>query len=195
MARSKRTSLIIKHHETTLSIPKTGVLRLVVVSDTHSKPHPNAYSLIEGLRPDAILHGVDIGRLEILDELAELGKLIAVRGNIDPRNQGLADSVSILLKDDDTVRLSILLTHIALYGPKLRSDVVRLAKTCQAQLVVCGHSHIPYIGRDQGVSIFNPGSIGPRRKYLPIVFGTVELSSTGVRLKHINCETGEVWSP
>jgi predicted phosphodiesterase len=64
-----------------------------------------------------------------------------------------------------------------------------------ASLVVCGHSHVPFIGRDRGLAVFNPGSIGPRRFHLPIVFGTIDLSPTEVRLAHIDCETGTAWSP
>ena len=49
--------------------------------------------------------------------------------------------------------------------------------------------------RDKGLTVFNPGSIGPRRFSLPIVFGTIDVTPTGVRLAHVNCETGGAWSP
>jgi predicted phosphodiesterase len=61
--------------------------------------------------------------------------------------------------------------------------------------VVCGHSHIPFIARDRGVGVFNPGSIGPRRFGLPIVLGSIEITDTGAALKHIDCETGKPWMP
>jgi uncharacterized protein len=65
--------------------------------------------------------------------------------------------------------LRILLTHIAVYDPKLRGPVARMAKAESATLVVCGHSHVPFIGADREITMFNPGSIGPRRFMLPIV--------------------------
>jgi hypothetical protein len=43
--------------------------------------------------------------------------------------------------------------------------------------------------------VFNPGSIGPRRFALPIVFGTIDIAQSGVRLAHVDCETGERWMP
>ena len=43
-------------------------------------------------------------------------------------------------------------------------------------MVVCGHSHVPFIGRDRDLTVFNPGSIGPRRFHLPIVFGTMNVT-------------------
>jgi predicted phosphodiesterase len=85
--------------------------------------------------------------------------------------------------------------HIGVYGPKLRGDVARLARAQEASLVVCGHSHVPFIGRDAGLGVFNPGSVGPRRFQLPIVFGMMDLSPAGVRLRHIDCETGQTWLP
>ncbi|HEX3759569.1 MAG TPA: metallophosphoesterase family protein, partial [Kofleriaceae bacterium] len=58
-----------------------------------------------------------------------------------------------------------------------------------------GHSHVPFIGRDRDLTVFNPGSIGPRRFHLPIVFGTLVITPQAVRLAHVDCETGQRWMP
>jgi putative phosphoesterase len=165
-------------------------VRLAVVSDTHSQPHASTAQRLAEIKPDAILHGGDIGDLAVLDALAEVAPVYAVRGNIDTHARDLPDVLTI-----DVGALRILLTHIAVYGPKLRSEVARMAKAEHAGLVVCGHSHVPFIGRDQGLTVFNPGSIGPRRFSLPIVLGTIDISKTGVKLSHINAETGAAWLP
>jgi uncharacterized protein len=171
-----------------------GEGRIAVVADTHSRPHPAIAAHLDRVRPRAILHAGDIGDLEVLDALAEHAPVLAVRGNIDVRAVDLPD---VLVIDVDCAgrALRILLTHIAVYGPKLRADVARRARAAGASLVVCGHSHVPFIGVDRGLTVFNPGSIGPRRFNLPIVFGTIDLSPTSVRVAHVNCETGEPWSP
>jgi predicted phosphodiesterase len=91
--------------------------------------------------------------------------------------------------------MKLLLMHIAVYGPKVRADAARLAKECGAQLIVCGHSHVPFIGRDRGVTVFNPGSVGPRRMHLPILWGMLQIASSKLSLRHIDCETGEAWVP
>ena len=85
--------------------------------------------------------------------------------------------------------------HIAVYGPKLRADAARLARAREASLVVCGHSHVPLVARDRDLSVFNPGSVGPRRFRLPIVFGVIDVTPTAVRLAHFDCETGQRWTP
>ena len=164
--------------------------RLAVVSDTHSHPHARTAERLAELAPDAILHGGDIGDRAVLEQLAEVAPVYAVRGNIDT---DLRDVPDVLTLDIGTLR--ILLTHIAVYGPRLRPEVARLAHAEKASLVVCGHSHVPFIGSDRGVTVFNPGSIGPRRFSLPIVFGTIDFTPSGVRLKHVEAETGNTWLP
>jgi len=113
-----------------------------------------------------------------------------VRGNIDVR-VGLPD----LLVVDLGGLLRLIVFHIAVAGPRLRADAARLARAEGASMVVCGHSHVPFIGESSGITVFNPGSVGPRRFSLPIVFGTLEVSAAGVRLGHIDAVTGRPWSP
>jgi predicted phosphodiesterase len=91
--------------------------------------------------------------------------------------------------------LNILLTHVAVCGPKLRADVARLARAEDASLVVCGHSHVPFAAHDEGITVFNPGSVGPRRFQLPIALGVIDVSAEGVSVRHVDCETGRPWRP
>lgn len=180
--------------EATLSL-HDGSLRLVIVADTHSDPHPKTGEWIAALSPDAILHAGDIGDLDVLSKLDRLAPVIAVRGNIDERAPHLPDVVTLDLRAGDESAMKILLMHIAVYGPKIRADAARLAAASGARLIVCGHSHVPFIGRDRGLTVFNPGSIGPRRMHLPIVFGVLEIASGKLALRHVDCETGKDWAP
>lgn len=172
-----------------------GEYCFAVVADTHGKPHPATRERLRALQPDVILHAGDIGELGVLDHLAEVAPVLAVRGNIDAKVTEVPERLLIELKSAAILKLRILLVHIAVYGPKLRAEVARLAQRERASLVVCGHSHVPFIGRDRGVSVFNPGSIGPRRFQLPIVLGAIQLKADGARLSHLDCETGQPWSP
>ncbi|MBX7078106.1 MAG: metallophosphatase family protein [Nannocystaceae bacterium] len=170
-----------------------GGLRLAVVADTHGAPHRALDQRLAALRPDAILHAGDIGDVAVLAALQRHAPLFAVRGNIDAREQ--PDVRVLELVDGDRVRLRIALLHIALAGVRLRADAARIAVGESADLVICGHSHIPLVARDRGVAIFNPGSCGPRRFQLPILFGTLELTRDAVRVRHVDCESGQPWAP
>jgi putative phosphoesterase len=175
-----------------------GSLRLGVVADTHSQPHPRAADHLAALAPDAILHAGDIGDLQVLDQLARIAPVYAIRGNIDVRARELPDALTLDVVrsgDDPKPVLRLLLVHIGVYGPKLRGEVAATAHAHEAQVVVCGHSHVPFLGRDRDLIVFNPGSIGPRRFHLPIVFGTIDVTPAGLRLVHVDCETGSPWTP
>jgi putative phosphoesterase len=169
--------------------------RLVVVADTHGNPHPKTAELVSAQRPDRILHAGDMGDLEVLRMLEGIAPLTAIRGNIDTHAASLPDTVTLELRDGGDTLAKLLLVHIAVYGPKLRADAAKLARAEGASLVVCGHSHVPFIGRDRGLTVFNPGSCGPRRFHLPIVFGVLDVDRGRSAMRHVSCETGHDWSP
>jgi putative phosphoesterase len=179
-----------------IELPADRPARIIAVADTHSAPHPQAAARIAALAPDLILHGGDIGDLAVLAALAELAPVHAVRGNIDTRAHQLPDVLLLDLVRSGCAPLRVLLTHIALYGPTLRAEVAGRARAAGAPLVVCGHSHVPFLGGPRDVTVFNPGSIGPRRFHLPIVFGRIDLDLAGrINLAHVDVETGATWMP
>ena len=56
-------------------------LRVGLISDTHGLLRPEARTFLAGC--DYIIHGGDVGCADILEELAAMAPLIAVRGNND----------------------------------------------------------------------------------------------------------------
>lgn len=177
------------------SLRPDGTLTLGLVADTHSKPDPRAVSQLAALKPDAIVHGGDIGDLSVLDTFSAIAPVHAVRGNIDVRLHDLPDALVLELEHEQRTQLTVLLTHIAVAGPKVRADAARLARAEKASLILCGHSHVPFFGQDRGLTVFNPGSIGPRRFTLPILYGVMRITESGVSLHHVDCETGKRWAP
>ncbi len=175
--------------------PRHGRLRLVVVADTHGNPHPDSAARITAEHPDAIVHAGDIGDLAVLTELEKIAPVHAVRGNIDVRVERIPEALTLTVSVPGRAPLRVLVVHIGVIGPRLRTEVAALAKKEGASLVVCGHSHVPFIGKDKGVAVFNPGSVGPRRFALPIVFGVMDVDASGVKLRHVDCETGKTWAP
>lgn len=179
------------HARTKISVPSL----IVAVADTHGKPHRELDRRLEEAKPDHILHAGDVGDLSVIDALEKHAPVTAVRGNIDGRAH-LPDVITIDLVHGSTIVQRILLTHIAVNGPKLSSDITRLALKEDASIVVCGHSHVPFLTRTkEGIVVFNPGSVGPRRFQLPILFGILDVKTDGVSIAHVDCETGKPWAP
>jgi putative phosphoesterase len=141
-----------------------------VISDTHGLLRPEALAALRGV--DCILHAGDIGGQEILDGLAHVAPVYAIRGNNDVGHVWAAD-----LPDTRSVVLAgvpIFLIHDVkeLRARMLPSDV---------RVVVSGHSHVPKAEIRQGVLYLNPGSAGPRRFKLPVCVALLRIEARTLR--------------
>lgn len=194
-ARTSKRGPTRRRTDASIPLPADGALRIAVIADTHSAPHPHAAALIADLAPQAILHAGDIGDLSVLAPFEQIAPLIAVRGNIDERVPHLPDVVTVDVQEGGECALRMTLMHIAVAGAKIRADAAREARERKSSLIVCGHSHVPFLGRDRGITVFNAGSIGPRRFRLPIVFGMLEIAEGRLHMRHVDCETGLTWTP
>lgn len=142
---------------------------LGVISDTHGMLHPGVSALFRGV--NGIVHAGDVGADSVLDELAALAPLTAVRGNTDVngRAAGLA-TVEVL----EWEGLSIAVVH-DLNRFHLERDAGEFI-----DVVVFGHSHRAEIVWRRGRVFFNPGSAGPRRFGLPNTVGFLTVDQKGV---------------
>lgn len=192
-ARGPDSPCVVRSEAVSFELPSEGPATIAVVADTHSRPHPRALEWLAARRCALVLHAGDIGDPAVVDALAAHAPTLAVRGNID--DHALPDDRVITLTRGGAPALRLLLTHIAVNGPRLRADVRARARAADAQLVACGHSHVPFIGRDGALTVLNPGSIGPRRFQLPITFAVITVAEGKVQLAHVDAETLEPWRP
>jgi len=140
-----------------------------VISDTHGLLRPDAVVALDG--SERIIHAGDVGAPEILDELASIAPVTAVRGNVDKGvwARRLAESEVV-----EVGKISIYILH----------DLARLDLKPEAAgfgVVVYGHSHVPKQEMRNGALYFNPGSAGPRRFKLPVTVGRLVVSNDEVR--------------
>ena len=140
-------------------------IRVGLISDTHGLLRPAAKAFLRGCK--LIVHGGDIGAPGILDELAQLAPVTAVRGNNDK------EPWAAHLRDTELIRVGEIFVYAIHDLAQL--DIEPAAAAVRA--VVSGHSHRPMIEEREGVLYVNPGSAGPRRFKLPIAVG--ELIVTG----------------
>ena len=140
-----------------------------VISDTHGQLRREAAEALRGV--DRILHAGDIGEPAILDALAKIAPITAVRGNVD------TDSRAQALPETEIVEIG----GVSIY---ILHDLGRLDLKPEAAgigVVVYGHSHQPKIEDKNGVLYFNPGSAGPRRFLLPVTLGKLVIEGGRVR--------------
>ena len=148
-------------------------LRVALVSDTHGLLRTAARAFAGGC--DYIIHGGDIGSAQILDELAAMAPLIAVRGNND------REAWAAHLPETELIRVGGVFVYVI-------HDISQLdiePHAAGVQVIVSGHSHKPMIERRDGILYVNPGSCGPRRFKLPISVGELIVEGTEVRARNI----------
>jgi uncharacterized protein len=140
-----------------------------VISDTHGLLRPEALAALRGSK--LIIHAGDVGDPEILEQLAAIAPVTAVRGNVDTGTwaRRLAETEVV-----ETGGISIYVLH----------DLAQLDLKPEAagfQAVIYGHSHVPKQEERNGVLYFNPGSAGPRRFKLPITVGRLSVDRGKIR--------------
>jgi putative phosphoesterase len=134
-----------------------------VISDTHGLLRPEALAALQG--SDYIIHAGDIGDPQILDKLAAIAPVTAVRGNVDRGAWTRKIPASNVLEIGE---ISIYVLH-NLQELDLKPEAAKFAA------VVYGHSHVPKQEWRNGVLYFNPGSAGPRRFKLPVSVGRLTI--------------------
>jgi len=140
-----------------------------VISDTHGLLRPEALAALQG--SDRIIHAGDIGDPAILDRLAEIAPVTAVRGNVDREAWAKNIAETELLEVDGA---SIYILHIL-------ENLDLQPKAAVIQAVIYGHSHVPKQETKDGVLYFNPGSAGPRRFQLPVTVGKLIIDAGKIR--------------
>ncbi len=154
------------------------MLRVGLISDTHGLLRPEAKALLHGC--DYIVHCGDIGAPEILDELAALAPLTAVRGNND------IGAWADRLPETQILEVGALCLYVI--HDLAQIDIEPVA--AGVQVVVSGHSHQPSVEERSGVLFVNPGSSGPRRFRLPIAAGELNVSGSSVSARIVEFEVG-----
>lgn len=146
-------------------------MRLGVISDTHGLLRPEVFEVFAEV--DHILHGGDVGSVDLLVELEALAPVTAVYGNMD--------QFDIRQRCPQVARLELDGFYITVtHGDQLGSPTpVALHQAFpDADIIVYGHTHRPRLELvDKTVTVMNPGAAGPRRfDILPSV-GIMELEA------------------
>jgi putative phosphoesterase len=157
--------------------PRRPGVTVGVISDTHGLLRPEAVAALQG--SDYIIHAGDIGDSQIVDKLAAIAPLTAVRGNVDHGEWALKIPATNILEIGE---VSIYVLHI-LPELDLKPEAAKFAA------VVYGHSHVPKQESKNGVLYFNPGSAGPRRFRLPVSVGRLTIKAGRIDANILLLET------
>jgi len=138
--------------------------KIGVISDTHGMLRAEVTEALQGC--ELILHGGDINKRSILDELNEIAPVRAVRGNNDKEwAEDLPKTITL-----DVCGLRVFMVH---NKKEIPGDLP------ETDLVIYGHSHKYEEKTAGGIQYLNPGSCGPRRFHQEITLALLYVEDGG----------------
>ena len=145
-------------------------MRLAILSDTHGLLRPEVLEYLK--TSDAILHGGDINKQSIVDQLQQYAPLYVVRGNNDKEwAQAIPHHLTVTLEG-----VTFYMVHNKKEVPSDLSGV---------DVVVFGHSHKYVQEEKDGLLWLNPGSCGPRRFHQEITMMMAEITGGKLQVEKI----------
>ena len=148
--------------------------KILVLSDSHSY-FDKVLKIFEKEKPDIVIGAGD--GIKDIDELSYVhpeAEYYMVKGNCDYFDR--RHSEENLFEIDG---IKIFLTHGHLYDVKRSlSSIKEIGKKLNVSLVVFGHTHKPYIEKDEDMTLFNPGATEDGR------YGIIILEQGNIELIH-----------
>lgn len=150
--------------------------KIGIISDTHGLLREEARQALAG--SDLIIHAGDVGNSNIIRDLSDIAKVVAVRGNTDSDEWARALPKTQYIDFDG---LNIYVIHDI---QQMDIDLVAAG----VDIVIFGHSHKPLEKREKGIMYLNPGSAGPKRFNLPISLAILGKNGTQINTELIKLD-------
>ncbi len=160
-------------------------MKIGVLSDTHIKaPDKVLNRILDDVFKDVnmILHAGDIVTSRVLDRLEERN-VLAVCGNMDDY-EIMETLPQIRTISAGTKRIGL----IHGWGSKqgLQERILTRFEQDPPDMVVFGHSHVPFFGEVNGVLMFNPGSASHNIYFDECTVGILEILGSEFKAEIIN---------
>lgn len=172
---------------------KIGVLADTHVPDILPELPSRVLELFNGV--DLILHAGDVTDLAVLQQLEPIAQTFAVYGEhdsaqvrhyLDERQRLTFGGRAVGIVHGSQAWKGNLLRRVQLaLNPQLRMRILLgyvLRQFNDVDVIVFGHSHIPYMKMHNNTLLFNPGSVLPRRGHTGSV-GLLEISATAIKAR------------
>lgn len=132
-------------------------VKIALISDSHNYIDQQTITYLQDI--DEIWHAGDIGSLSIMQKLPDSKTVRAVFGNIDGPELQLEYPE---WAEFEVEGVKVLMTHIGGKPPRYAKGVKARIKQANAQVFICGHSHICKVEFDRALNCLymNPGAIG-----------------------------------
>ena len=126
-----------------------------------------------------ILHAGDVGGGTVLRDLRRIAPVTAVLGNVDFAESGLRLTERVELGG------RVFLLHHIVNPRQLTDDLREDLQKRPVDVLVFGHSHVPFERRLEGTLFLNPGYAGMPRFAQPRSLALVHIESGALRIESI----------
>lgn len=149
---------------------------VAVLGDTHLPRRardlpPGAWRVIASA--DLVIHTGDVTEAPLLERIAALRPLHAVRGNNDVALHCLPEELVLTVAD-----VTVAVVHDS--GPSRQRRQRLRGRWPDARVVVFGHSHVPVCDDDGVLLLLNPGSPTDRRRMPRFTMALLHVARTAV---------------
>jgi uncharacterized protein len=160
--------------------------KILILADTHMPKKGNALpdQIISALKEgvDFIIHAGDWSEKSVYEELSLYAPVYGVKGNVemDEWDKQLPDKEVLQAEE---IKIAIVHGHLG----KGRTTPDRAYQSCideEPDLIVFGHSHIPYMEKRDKIMLFNPGSPTDKRRQKKFSYGLLTIDSNDFQLQH-----------
>ena len=142
---------------------KENRMKIGIISDTHGLLRERVKENLNDC--NIILHAGDIGKIEIIDQLEEIGHTFYVKGNCD-KNIDFK-----YIKEIGVIDIKGIKFYLIHDIKTIKEDLVDL----DIDIVIFGHSHKKDSFKKDDIWYINPGAVGPKRFNLPITMAKLEV--------------------
>lgn len=160
-------------------------MKIVILGDTHmprmAKSLPSRLTEELGTS-DQIIHTGDWQTIDVVAKLKNFAPVDGVYGNADPQEVREMFGREKRFSFND---IRIALIHGDGKGKTTPLRALETFKDERPDMILFGHSHIPYHHEHDGIVLFNPGSPTDKRRQPQFSFGILEIEDGGYALRHV----------
>ena len=151
-------------------------MNILVISDTHGNLHNAIQQINRMTKLDYILHcGDHVRNAESLESIYPQIPIAYVAGNCDFMEYSVPYEKELTLMGK-----KIFMCHGHQHGVKRSySTVSDYGLSKAADIILFGHTHVPYLYPTKNLIVMNPGSISSGRNEKKETFGLLEIEENG----------------
>lgn len=160
------------------------IMKIAVLSDTHLREGQSlprwVWEQCENV--DCIIHAGDVVNSNLLSDLKQIAHLEVVQGNCDGWELASLPEKKVVYCGE--VRIGI--THGAYgKGHTTPERAYNMFDKDTVDVIIFGHSHIPYLEKQEEILMFNPGSPTDKRRQPKFSMGIIDINGKDIDARHI----------